>query len=65
MFKDKRLFEQFEQNLKKMERSDYLKNIELFEEMLKEAIYLEVIPLKDPLEGIETDLKVAKIINSV
>lgn len=65
MVKDRALLEQFERNLKRTEKSDYLQNIKIFEEMLKEVIYLKVFPLKDPLEGIEVDLKIARIINSV
>jgi hypothetical protein len=33
--------------------------------MYKEAVTLGVLPLKDPLEGIEIKIKIAKAINSV
>jgi hypothetical protein len=35
------------------------------EALYKEAVTLGVIPLKNPLEGIEVDLKIAQVINSV
>ena len=34
-------------------------------EYYNEAVTLGVIPLKNPLDGIEVDLRIAKVINSV
>lgn len=33
--------------------------------MYREAVSLGIIPLKDPLEGVEIDIKIAEVINSV
>ena len=33
--------------------------------MYKEAVALGVFPRKDPLEGIEIDIKIAKVVKSV
>jgi hypothetical protein len=33
--------------------------------LYKEAVTLGIIPLKNPLDGIEVDLKIAKVINRV
>jgi hypothetical protein len=33
--------------------------------MYREAVALKVFPPADPLEGIEVDIKIARIINSV
>lgn len=65
MIKDKKLLEQFEKNLQRKEKADYLRNLQILEYMLEEAIYLKVFPPKDPLEGIEVDIRIASIINSV
>ncbi len=65
MIKDKNLLEQFERDLVRKEKADYFKNLQIFEHMLEEAIYLEILPPKNPLEGIEVDIRIAKIINSV
>ena len=43
--------------------SDYFQNLALFEALYQEARVLGVLPLKDPLEGIETDIRLARILN--
>jgi hypothetical protein len=47
------------------EKPRLLKNLRVVEAMHKEALFLKVFPLKDPLAGIEVDLRIARIINSV
>ncbi|MFZ3072791.1 MAG: hypothetical protein WA162_06085 [Thermodesulfobacteriota bacterium] len=42
----------------------YHKAMGIFEGLWNEAVALGVLPSKDPLEGIEVDIKVAKILNS-
>jgi hypothetical protein len=39
--------------------------MKIFEGMYKEAVYLNIIPLKDPLDGLDVDIKIARVINSV
>jgi len=46
MIKNNILLEQFERDLKKREKADYHQNLKIFEEMHKEAVYLNIIPLK-------------------
>ena len=65
MIKNKKLLEQFERGFKKREKPDYQQNMKIFEGMYKEALYLNAIPLKDPLDGLEVDIKIARVINSV
>ncbi|OHB46360.1 MAG: hypothetical protein A2545_01140 [Planctomycetes bacterium RIFOXYD2_FULL_41_16] len=65
MIKNNKLLEQFERDLKKREKADYHQNLKIFEGMYKEAVYLNAIPLKDPLDGLEVDIKIARVINSV
>lgn len=65
MIKNKILLEQFEQELVKKNKPDYHQNMEIFEGMYKEAVYLKVIPMIDPLDGIQVDIKIARVINSV
>jgi hypothetical protein len=38
--------------------------IKLFTYMWSEALHLGVLPPKDPLEGIEVDIRIAKTLNS-
>ncbi|MDN3514786.1 MAG: hypothetical protein NG747_10340 [Candidatus Brocadia sp.] len=58
-------FEKFEKELLKKEKVDIMKNFQIVEALYHEAVMLGVIPLKDPLDGFEVDIKIAKIINSV
>ena len=41
------------------------KNFQILEALYKEAVSLGIIPLKNPLDGIEVDLKIARVVNSV
>ncbi|GAN35105.1 MAG: hypothetical protein DYG83_18180 [Candidatus Brocadia sp. AMX2] len=65
MIKDKMLLEKFEWDLIKRNKPDYQRNMEIFEGMYKEAVYLKALPAKYPLEGIQVDIKIARVINSV
>lgn len=65
MIKDAKLLAEFEKKQLRKEKSDYQNALRLFEGMWKEAMLLGVIPLKDPLEGIEVDIKIARILNDV
>jgi len=65
MVKNGELLKQFEHHLIRTSRADYLRNLEIYEGMLQEALYLKVLPLKDPLEGIEVDIRIARVVNSV
>ena len=55
----------FEQNLLKRDTTSIDQKFRLMDAMFKEARSLRVFPLKNPLEGLETDIKVAKVVNSV
>jgi len=55
----------FELNLLRKEKVDYGKNVGIMDALYNEAVSLGAFPLKNPLDGIEIDLKVAKVVNSV
>lgn len=42
----------------------YEEALRLFEGMWREAQSLGILPLEDPMEGIEVDIRVARILNS-
>ena len=65
MIKDAILLAEFEENELRKEKLDYGSALRIFEAMWKEAMLLGVLPLKDPLEGIEVDIKIARILNDV
>jgi hypothetical protein len=58
-------FEQFERELIRSRKADYQENLKIFEALYREAVLLGVLPLKDPLEGLEVDIRMARVLNSV
>lgn len=65
MIKHSELLTEFEREYIRRDKTDYFDSLRLFEEMWKEGVFLGVLPLKDPLEGIEVDLRIARILNHV
>ena len=53
----------FEKLQMRREPPDYFRNLRIFEALYQEARSLGVLPLKDPLEGIEVDIHLARVIN--
>jgi len=58
-------FAEFERDLIRREKPDLNRNLKIVEALFQEAVELGVFPLKDPLEGLEVDIRIAKVINSV
>jgi hypothetical protein len=65
MIKDAKLLSAFNDALLKKEELDYAASLRIFEAMWDEGRKLGVLPLKDPLEGIEVDIRIARILNHV
>lgn len=65
MKKNLEVYQKFENEFIRKEKVDVLRNFRLVDAMYEEAVALGVFPLKDALEGIEVDLKIAKVVNSV
>ena len=65
MIKNYKKYKKFEDQFISNEKIDIEKNFLIVEEMYKEAVALDVFPLKDPLDDIEIDIRTAKVINSV
>ena len=55
----------FEIEFLKKEKVNLVRNLHLVEALYKEAVALGIFPLKNPLDGIEVDIKIAKLVNSV
>ncbi|MBI4826373.1 MAG: hypothetical protein HY807_08130 [Nitrospirae bacterium] len=64
MVKDSKVLREFERNEMKKERLSYSESLRIFESLWNEAVSLGVLPLKNPLEGIETNVRIARILNS-
>jgi hypothetical protein len=65
MIKDLGLLEKFEREELKKENLDYRSALRIFEGMWLEGMALGVLPLKDPLEEIEVDIRIARMLNHV
>ena len=65
MVKDKIKLNKFNQELIKKENIPYKKALAIYEALHKEAVSLKVINSKDILDGLETDLRIAKTINGL
>jgi hypothetical protein len=63
MVKNPALLKQFENSLLKGTGVDYPQNLRIFEALFEEARALGIFPLKEPLDGIEVDVHLAKVIN--
>jgi hypothetical protein len=58
-------FEKFEIEFVRRAKVDIMRNFHIVDALYNEAVALGIIPLKNPLDGIEVDLKIAKVVNSV
>ncbi len=58
-------FREFERTLLRKEKINIKRNIKIVEALYKEAVALGVFPLSDPLDGLDVDLRIAKVVNSV
>ncbi len=63
MIKNPDILEQFERELIKKEKRSFGCALAIFEAMWEEGVDLGVLPPKDPLEGIDVDIRVARILN--
>jgi hypothetical protein len=55
----------FENNLKKREKVNISNNFKIINALYKEAIELKILPMKNPLEGLDIKIKIAKVVNNV
>ena len=65
MIKNGNILLSFEREIAKKNKADHQANIRLFEAMFAEAVALGIFPPRDPLAGIDVDIRIAKAVNSV
>ena len=63
MLKRPDLVEAFEKGQRRAEPSDYQRNLRVAEALYAHARRMGALPLENPLEGIEVDLRLARILN--
>ncbi|MHB8279011.1 MAG: hypothetical protein ACYDIA_15365 [Candidatus Humimicrobiaceae bacterium] len=65
MIKNSKTLEKFEKNYIKKNNLTFKEKLKIYESLWAEALLMKVLPSKDPLEGIENDIKIAWILNSL
>ncbi len=64
MIRDAGALKRFEDSLLRVEKLSHSQALRLLEAMWQEGVALGVLPPKDPLEGIEVDMRISRILNS-
>jgi len=65
MVKNPAVLERFERDLARSEPADFRRNLAIVEALAQEAEALGVFRRRDPLEGIDTVVRIARAVNSV
>ncbi|HDZ77430.1 MAG TPA: hypothetical protein ENH41_05050 [Candidatus Omnitrophica bacterium] len=63
MVKDRKLLEKFNREDKRRNRYSYQQSLRIFEALWQEACSLGILPLKNIVEGVEADFRIARAIN--
>lgn len=63
MLKNASLIEKWYRKQLREETLDFARNLRIFEALYEEARTLGVLPLRNPMEGLETKILVAKVVN--
>lgn len=61
--KNSRPVSSFEDSLVRQNAADYRRNLKMMEALYLEARALGIFPLKDRLDGIDTDIRLARVMN--
>jgi hypothetical protein len=65
MIKNPPLLEEFERGLAAKGTANLSHNFRLIDALYEEAVALGAFPMKDKLEGLDSDIKVARVVNCV
>ena len=64
MIRNPEYLKRFEKEWVARDKIPHERALEILDAMWEEGIALGVLPLKDPLEGLEVDIQMARILNS-
>lgn len=64
MIGDKALYKEFEENFIATSRLPYERALAIVEGLWEEGVALGVLPPEDPLDGIDIDIRIARVVNS-
>ena len=65
MVKNSSRLREFEDDYIRRNKPNIERSLKLLDKLYKEAKALSVFPLEEPLSGLDIDIKIAKVINSV
>lgn len=65
MVKNSLALDTFETEQIKRNKPSYFKSLHIFEALWKEAVNLGILPQKTSLDNMETDIRMARILNSL
>lgn len=65
LIKNAEAVRELEKAILRQELPDYSRNIRLIEALYREAVLLGAFPPRDRLSGLDIDIKIARVINSV
>lgn len=65
MIKNDNQIQEIERELIKKEKTNLVKNFQLVDAMYQEVVELGIMPMKNPLDGLEIDIKIAEVVNHV
>jgi hypothetical protein len=65
MLKRTPLLDAFEKEQIRKEPPDYFRNLRVYEALYEEAKRLGILPLADPLEGIDVDIRLARALRAL
>jgi hypothetical protein len=63
MIKNRSLIDLFENNYARRNAVDYRRNLEVYKALYREACELGVLPLKDPLDSIDSGIYLARVMS--
>ncbi|MEW6417296.1 MAG: hypothetical protein AB1480_04155 [Nitrospirota bacterium] len=64
MIKNVQIIDHMEKDFISRQKLSYKQSLQIFEAMWNEGIRLNILPPKKALDGIEVDIKIAKVLNS-
>ncbi len=64
MIKNPEAIKRFEDDFTRKERLSYQQSLDIVEAMWEEGVALGVLPPKEPLSGIDVDIRISEILNS-
>lgn len=65
MIKNHQYLQKFEKQLLKKEKVNIIQNFRIVEALYEEAFVLGIIPMRNRLDGLESDITIARVVNSV